>query len=311
MPKKNKERWLVTAWPGMGNVAMSAAVYLLSKLKMRQIAEFDARDLFELEEAVVDGGLVRAVRLPRSRLFLAEDAAPERDIVLFLGEAQPPMGKLALCQRLLAAAEKLNVTRVFCFAAWVSGLEPSERARVHGVATDEAGLSDLRQHGVKVVSEGRIGGLNGVLLAASAEKGLHGIGLLGEMPALAPQLPYPAASAAVLRVFSSMAGMTLELDELERYGRQMQEQLSSAYQQALKALRDTGPETKEEPPPQPVPEASGGLSQEDARRIESLFLQAALDRAKAFELKTQLDRLGVFREFEDRFLALFKGQAGQ
>ncbi len=87
----------------------------------------------------------------------------------------------------------------------------------------------------------------------------------------------------------------------------MQEQLSDAYQQTLKALRDAGPETAEdERPAPPSRETAGGLSDEDSSRVEDLFLQAATDRAKAFELKTELDRLGVFRHYEDRFLSLFK-----
>lgn len=303
-----KERWLVTAWPGMGTVAVTAVVYLLSKLKMRQIDEFDARELFELEEAEVEEGLLHAARLPRSRLFLAEDAAPGRDIVVFLGEAQPPTGKFALSRRLLNAARDLGVTRVFCFAGWISDMEPSTSSRVHGVATDEAGLSDLRRQGVSVVSSGRITGLNGVLLAAAAEQGLPGVGLLGEMPGLAYQLPYPSASAAVLRTFTAMAGMSLDLSELELYGRQTQEQLAQAYREALQALTDAVADPPaEENPPQPPPPPSDALSQEEDRRIEELFDQASRDRAKAFALKNELDRLGAFRRYEDRFLELFKG----
>ncbi len=30
------------------------------------------------------------------------------------------------------------------------------------------------------------------------------------------------------------------------------------------------------------------------------------DRTKAYELKRELDRLGLYREYEDRFLDLFK-----
>ena len=33
---------------------------------------------------------------------------------------------------------------------------------------------------------------------------------------------------------------------------------------------------------------------------------ATKDRSKAFELKQELDRLGLFKEYEDRFLDLFK-----
>src|SRR5581483_9997745 len=80
----HRERWLVAAWPGMGQVATTAAIYLLSKLKMHQVGEFTARELFELESVEVQGGLLHAARLPRSRLFLASNAEAERDIVVFL-----------------------------------------------------------------------------------------------------------------------------------------------------------------------------------------------------------------------------------
>jgi hypothetical protein len=52
-------------------------------------------------------------------------------------------------------------------------------------------------------------------------------------------------------------------------------------------------------------------SETDRQRIEGLFGQAAKDRSKAFELKQELDRLGLFKEYEDRFLDLFKTQQGQ
>jgi len=290
----------------MGTVAVTAVVYLLSKLNMRQIDEFDAHELFELEEAEVEGGLVHEARLPRSRLFLAENAAPGLDIVVFLGEAQPPTGKYALCRRLLAAARKLGVTKVFCFAAWSTGMEPAVSSRVRGVATDEAGLRELRRRGVAVVGRGRITGLNGVLLAAASELGLSGVGLLGEMPALAHQLPYPSASAAVLRAFASMADMPLNLSELESYGRRTQEQLSSAYWQAIKALGEDAGERIDEAQPLAATETAVQPPEAAPNRIEELFAQSARDRSKAFELKTELDRLGLFRQYEDRFLALFR-----
>ena len=305
---KLPDRWLVAAWPGMGGVAVTAGVYLLSRLPFRQISEFSARDLFEVEAADIQSGVVRAAQLPRSRLFLAEGAAGGRDVVLFLGEAQPPTGKLALCERLIAAARDLHVTRVFCFAAWAGEMDPAAGSRVRGVATDRDSLEELRRHEVAVIKEGRIAGLNGVLLAAAAERGMRGVGLLGEMPAFAPSVPYPAAAAAVLRAFSGMSGLKIDLEELEHYGRDLQKQLGDVYRQAVETLRA---QVGEEPlpqarPPEPEAESPSGPDAETAARIELLFAAATRDRSKAFSLKTELDRLGVFKEYEDRFLALFK-----
>jgi hypothetical protein len=55
--------------------------------------------------------------------------------------------------------------------------------------------------------------------------------------------------------------------------------------------------------------AGGGgpeLDPKTARRIETLFEQAKVDPSKAVELKRELDRAGVFKRYENRFLDLFR-----
>ncbi|MFH0847081.1 MAG: hypothetical protein V1894_03355 [Chloroflexota bacterium] len=44
-------------------------------------------------------------------------------------------------------------------------------------------------------------------------------------------------------------------------------------------------------------------------RIEELFQHVSLGKAEPAELKTELDRWGVFEEYEDRFLAMFRERA--
>lgn len=322
--KTPPERWLIAAWPGLGQVATTAAIYLLSKLRMHQLAEFPGRGLFELESIDVKEGLVRASRLPRSRLFLWRNPSGGRDIIVFLGEAQPVTGKLALCERLLAEGRELGVSRVFTFSAIATDMKPSAPSRTFGIASDPASLGDLKRREVAILSEGSITGLNGVALAAAAEAGIPATGLLGEMPAIASQLPYPNASAAVLRTFKDLAGLDLDLSELEEYGRSMQTQLGNLYDQIMQALREASapaeppgaappapPESPSEPPSEPSseplpPSRETMLGDEDAERVERLFRDARLDRYAAFELKKELDRLGVFKRYEDRFLDLFE-----
>ena len=65
---------------------------------------------------------------------------------------------------------------------------------------------------------------------------------------------------------------------------------------------DTGEEEDETPQATETPD----LDEQDRARIESLFEQARQERNKAFLLKAELDRLGVFDRYEDRFLDLFK-----
>lgn len=209
------------------------------------------------------------------------------------------------------------MTRVFTFSAMATDMEPSGRSQTFGIASDAGTLAELKRHGVAVLAEGEITGLNGLTLAAAAEAGLPAVGLLGEMPAIAPQLPCPNASAAVLRVFRELAGLSLDLGELEEYGRSMQEQVSEFYErmnQALRAAAQTEEPAAETPVEAPAqaplePPAESPLSDQDAGHVERLFQEARGDRAKAFLLKNELDRLGVFARYEDRFLNLFEPNA--
>lgn len=307
MVEKNQPL-LVAVWPGMGQVALTAGYYLMSKLQMHEVDPIPARDLFDIEYVEVKDGLIKSGAIPRNRVFLWKDPKQSRDIIVFIGEAQPPAGKLAFCGRLLEYAESLGVRRVFSFAAMATSSLPCDAWRVYGVSTHAEGLDDLRRRKVEILAEGQIGGLNGVFLAVAAERGMRGVGLLGEMPAFAAQFPFPKASRNVLDVFSQMAGVEIDLKELDEYGRAMESQLTKVVEQVQKKLKqkERPSEEEEEAPEFEIPAPQPALTDADRRRIEGLFEQAKRDRTKRFELKRELDRLGVFAEHEDRFLDLFK-----
>lgn len=295
---------LVAVWPGMGHVALTAGHYLMSKLGMREIAPLPAKDLFEVDHVEIHQGRLRLGRRPRNRVFVWKAPAGRRDVVVFIGEAQPPTRSTEFCRRLLDHAEGLGVRRIFSFAALATDMHPRAISRVVGVANREAGLQELRDRGVDLLPDGRIAGLNGVFLGVAAERNLPGLGLLGEMPGYATGIPFPKASKAVLETFCALEGLELDLKELEDYGRSIEDQLVTALQKVQQATaKGADPEEDEEEAPEdPAVETTS----EDLRRIEALFDEARRDRSRTFELKRELDRLGIFRDYEDRFLDLFK-----
>lgn len=296
--------WFVAVWPGMGHVALNAGYYLLAKLGMEVIAEFEANDLFDIDHVEVSDGIIQSTHRPRNRVFLWMDPNGRHDIVVFLGEAQPPLGKYPFCKQLISYAKKAGVERVITFAAMATQMRPDDESRVFGAATDEQTLDELKQLELVVLEDGNIGGLNGVLLGAAAEAGLHGACLLGEMPHIFAQLPFPRASLEILEAFAIMTGIELDLGELAEQARIADEQLQQLLNRVEQAYEQQGEGEEESFKPEPAEEE--GLSEEDERRVEELFQQAAKDRSRAFVLKRELDRLGVFPEYENRFLDLFK-----
>jgi proteasome assembly chaperone (PAC2) family protein len=307
MPEKPKltHPWLVAVWPGMGHVALNAGYYLLAKLGMHVIAEFEAANLFDVDQVEVKEGVIQAVEHPRNRFFLWTDPNQKHDIVVFLGEAQPPVGKYPFCQRLIEYSKELAIERVFTFAAMATQMHPQHRARVFGAATDPQSLEELKRLELELLADGHIGGLNGVLLGAAAETGLRGTCLLGEMPHIFSQLPFPKASLAILEVFTTITGIELDFSELAEQVRNVDQQLGELLSQVEEKYGPQFPPSEEEGYRAEAPE-EGQLSSTAERRLEELFEQAKKDRSKAFELKQELDRLGVFKDYEDRFLDLFK-----
>ncbi len=296
--------WLVAVWPGMGNVAISAGYYLMAKLGMYGLAEFEANDLFDTEHVVVKGGLIKPAYRPRNRFFLWVDPNQKHDLVLFIGEAQPPLGKYPFCRKLIEYAKELEVERVFTFAAMGTEMNLDQPSRVVAAATDEAQLEGLKALDLQILEEGYIGGLNGVLLGVAAESGLPGTCLLGEMPGLFRQMPFPRASQNVLEVFKTIFQLELDTGELAEEAQHMEEQLNEVMSQMQDRLGEQFGEMEEEFQPEQKEEER--LSPEDEELIENLFQQSQNDRSKAYELKRHLDRLNVFKDYEDRFLDLFK-----
>jgi hypothetical protein len=297
--------WLVAVWPGMGHVAMAAGYYLMAKLGMHLFAEFAARELFDVDHVSVKKGRISAGALPRSRFFVWRDPQQRHDIILFVGEAQPTTGKYVFCQRLVEFARELHVERVFTFAAMATQMHPEHESRVFGAATSQAGVDELKQRKLVMLDEGHISGLNGVLLGVAAEHEMWGTCLLGEMPHIFAQLPFPKASLAVLRTFAVMAGVDIDFTELTEQAEAMQEKLGEILAQVEEVMEREPPRVDDEGfSIEPAEEPQ--LSREDEHRIERLFAEAARDRSKAYELKRELDQLDVFKQYEDRFLDLFK-----
>ncbi|MFW6059660.1 MAG: PAC2 family protein [Phycisphaeraceae bacterium] len=303
--------WFVAVWPGMGRVARRAGEHLVEQLDVDYLGDYDVAQFFELDHVTVEQGVISPGARPRCLVFLWQDPAQRHDVILLLAESQPTFGAYALCEQLMRQVAEWGVTRVIAFAAMATQLHPSEPARVFGAATDEALLGELEQRQVEPLTEGQISGLNGLMLAAAQAHGIEGACLLGELPYFAVQVANPKASRAVLEVFTQMAGIEMDFTDLDREAAQIDEQLI----QLLDRLQESGDAEDEgegeDFPVEPLAEQQQSFADEvpldppTKRRIEQLFVQARQDRSKAFELKRELDRLGVFEQYEDRFLDLF------
>jgi hypothetical protein len=312
-PEQLNNPWLVAAWPGIGAVAANAGLYLVQQLGAKLVTEIPSHNLFEVQQIDVQGGIARASRLPRNMVFEWRDPRGQRDLLIFVSEAQPQHGGYGLCQKIIEYGVRRGVGHIVTFAAMATQLHPSTAPRVFGAVTQSDLLPELMEHNVEILKEGQISGLNGVLLAAGADRGLPGVCLLGELPFFAVAVPNPRASQAVLEVFSSLSDIHIDLTEIQDSAREAEgqhlellEQLKDAAREQAENEQDYGEQYGDDSDDEVADDDVPSIDDATRRRIEVLFERASEDRGRAFELKAMLDRYGVFEQYEDRFLDLFK-----
>ena len=80
----------------------------------------------------------------------------------------------------------------------------------------------------------------------------------------------------------------------------------SRIEKAIHQVEGGGEAVAPEPEEEEDEKKKPKLSAEDRQHLEQLFAEAKQNRSRAYFLKQELDRLKVFREYEDRFLDLFK-----
>lgn len=310
---------LIAAWPGMGNVAVLAAHYLVQRFGFQPSGELQAPGHFDIGAVEVSAGLIKSPRQPRNVFYTGTLGENGLRTTVFVGESQPAQGAYALAGKLMDFARAHGVTRVVTFASLGSQMHPTDSSSVHGAATAPEGVEQLKDAGVTLMEGGQIGGLNGVVLGAAMERGVNGQCLLGEIPFFAAGVPNPKAVKSVLDTFATVMNIDLDTSDLDQHIEGMERVLLQMMER-LQNQHGAGPEfpssddagQTQEPGQthqgQPRRKGIANAKIDDAtrQRIEELFETARGDRSKSAELKAELDRLGVFASYEDRFLDLFK-----
>jgi proteasome assembly chaperone (PAC2) family protein len=217
---------MLASWPGIGDVSLTAAKYLVEKLNAVEIGEIEPINFFEPVGVTVRDNVVENPRFPESKFYYWQPRSNrDKGLVIFIGEEQPAFKGYELVNCVLDVANRLKVARVYSCAAAVTRIHHSEEMKVWGAGTTSNLVDELSKHSVILRGNLRIAGLNGLILGMAKERGMEGICLLGEVPAYATQIANPRASLAVLGVLTKMLGITLDLTDLGHLAEQADEEM--------------------------------------------------------------------------------------
>ena len=305
---KLKNPYLIVAWPGMGEVAYKAAVYLVEKLKAEEFAEIMAHDFFYLTTSVIKNGILKIPELPHSKFYFWKNKTGKNDLIIFISNAQPDLAKAEdYCQKIVQLAKAFKVKNVIGFAAMPQPVDHTHQPNVWFAATSQDLNNNLKKYNFNLLSEGNISGMNGLFLGIAKREGLDGFCLLGEIPLYTIQVENPKASLAVLDALTRILGVRIDFANLFEQAHLMDEEINKLLDYLKIGTQTAGPIGEEE-----IEKIKKSLSQltklplSIKEKIEKLFVEVKTDAKKAHELKSELDKWNVYKDYEDRFLDLFK-----
>ena len=295
---------LLAAWPGMGSVGVGALDYLRRNLEAIPFAEVDMSEFFAPEAVVVEKGIAKSFSdLPSHLFYYVED----RDLIIFESEAQiVGLGGVTRMNQVLDFVQNLNVSKIYTSAALAMPIRHSEEVQVLAAANQESLRDELVEHGVEILQEGHISGLNGLLLGTAGLRRIEAACLLATMPLYAQMMPNPKASREIVRVFERILGVEVDMEEIDEAAVQMDETMSEIEEKIRTTFSSMGKEEEVEEEFEELDEEQ--VPQFVMQKIEQLFLEVQQEHSKdkASQLKKELDRWNLYGLYEDRFLELFR-----
>ncbi|MDG5815309.1 PAC2 family protein [Chitinispirillales bacterium ANBcel5] len=300
---------LIAAWPGVGNVGLVSVDYIRRKLQAKPLGGIDVKSFFMPHSGLVENGRFITGDAPFCSFYYSTSP----DVIIM--ESNIQMGGtegVFLLQKVFGVARQYNVKQILTVSAIPYAMSHTENSQLYFAANSKRISKELRDNGISPLMSGEINGLPGAVPVIASSKGLDSACILATMPVYAGNFTYPKAALPVISSISDIINCSIDLDEVKKNTDNLNgqfEQIESQIKEQLPNL--LGGEKRELQKELEQITSESIISEQDiinrnqSEKIEQMFEQVKKDRSKGIELKKLLDEMGVYRDYEDRFLDLF------
>ncbi|MCD6367846.1 MAG: proteasome assembly chaperone family protein [Candidatus Aenigmarchaeota archaeon] len=229
---------LIEGLPGIGYVGRIAAQYLIEKLGAEKIAELYSPYFFPF--VVLHGPVGNVLK----NEFYYWKNPKGRDLIILIGDSQcsdaSPKGYYDIAEKILDFCEELGVKEIFTLGGFGSGeIEDMKDIEVLGAVTHEELVEKYEKYGIDFRSSsqrvGMIVGATGLLLGLGKERGMKGVCLMGETTGY-PIITDPRAAEKILKPLIKILDIDVDLSELDKKAKEVQNFLSKLEKLQEKAL---------------------------------------------------------------------------
>jgi proteasome assembly chaperone (PAC2) family protein len=199
-------------WVDAGLAATTAAAALRDALPHELLADFDGDELIDHRARRpvlrITNGVNTSLTWPEIRLDVA--TASGRSVLILTGP-EPDMRWHQWSTEVVQLASRLEVEMVIGLGAFPAPVPHTRPVRLVSTGNDAESAGRV---GFLPVTLDVPAGAQGVLEYAFGQAGIPTIGLWARVPHYAAGLPYPGASAALLRELRTLAGIEVDTGEL-------------------------------------------------------------------------------------------------
>jgi proteasome assembly chaperone (PAC2) family protein len=217
----------LTGWTDAGLAGQTAAVFLHSRWNARTLGTFDADELLDFRDrrpvVRLASGTIEEVRWSPIELSLAAPGG-ERDALLLTGP-EPDFRWGGFCEQVVDACRELGVGEVFGLGGFPAPAVHTDPVPVVGTSADPelAGRLETVPALVELPA-----GIQTVLEERLHRAGIQATGLWARVPPYLAGGSHPPAALALVRTLAGLAGVEVDVTELEAASKDHLEQVEQA-----------------------------------------------------------------------------------
>lgn len=224
---------LIDGFPSVGLVSSIVANYLVGALELDQVGIIDS-PFFPSVALVKDG-------VPLNPVRIYAGGPPERRVVVFISEFQPPADVVkAVAEGVLAWAMERGCSLLVAPEGLIVDAKAlKQEIRVFGIGSTPKAHAMLQDHEIPIFEEGVITGVAGVLLNEGRKRNFDVISLLSEAH---PDYPDARAAARVIETVDRLLlNMNLDTGPLYQEAGRIEEELRNIHRTTEAVAQPEGP----------------------------------------------------------------------
>lgn len=313
---KLKQPIIFYSWPSIGMLGNYIINYLVSQLKTSVFAEIEFEEYMSVNSSIVEDGVIYPpLYTPDKILYLKQK---QSDFLFISASFEPSLIYYSkFTNEILNFFQQLQPSMIITFSALPSYVIHTDIPKLYIAKTssDIEIFDDLEN-----LKFGVVDGINGSILALAKNFDIKGVCIFSEIPFYAVEISNPQAALYIIKALKNEFYFNIDFTKIYEDIRIFDEKIKKVFKdienktknffKQISKEEQPKTETKNEKPSEITFEdlkkqLKFSLPQSAKNKINELFKLASENIEYAKQLKEELDKWGVYEEYEDEFLFLF------